>query len=61
MFVRYGAIMNFAEAQQPVTVRQVYYNLAAKSLVPKNNNGYQQVARACKFLRRSGRMPWELD
>ena len=59
MAVRYDAIMDFTKAQQPVTVRQVYYNLAAKSLVPKNNNGYQQVARACQFLRRSERMPWE--
>lgn len=49
MAVRYDAIMDFAKAQQPVTVRQVSYNLAAKSLVPKNNNGYQQVARACQL------------
>ena len=59
MYVRYQAILEFTEEQKPVTVRQVYYNLAAKSLVPKTQNGYQKVARACQYLRREGLMPWE--
>ena len=56
---RYDAILAFAREQEPVTVRQIYYSLASKSLVPKDNNGYQKVARACQNLRRSGGMPWE--
>ena len=45
---RYDAILAFAREQEPVTVRQIYYSLASKSLVPKDNNGYQKVARACQ-------------
>ena len=56
---RYDAVLEFAKGQNPVTVRQIYYNLASKSLVSKDNNGYQKVARACQCLRRSGTMPWE--
>ena len=58
MYQRYTAILDFAEEQKPVTVRQIYYNLASKSIVPKTQNGYQKVARACKFLRRNGHMDW---
>ena len=56
---RNQAILDFCEQQQPCTVRGVYYNLTTRSLVPKTDAGYQQVARACKKLRLSGRLPWE--
>ena len=56
---RNQAILDFCEQQYPCTVRGVYYNLTTRSLVPKTDAGYQQVARACKKLRLSGRLPWE--
>ena len=55
---RNQAILSFCESQQPCTVRGVYYNLTTQGLVAKTDNGYQQVARACKKLRLDGRLPW---
>jgi hypothetical protein len=43
----------------PLTVRQVFYQLAAKSgLVPLSQNGYRQAQRLLLRLRELGELPW---
>ena len=37
---RNQAILDFCELQHPCTVREVYYNLTTKGLVPKTDAGY---------------------
>ena len=56
---RRDAILAFCENQHPVSVRGIYYHLTTLELVPKTQNGYQKVARACKLLRLSEELPFE--
>ena len=57
--MRYHAIQSFAYAQNPVSVRGIYYHLTTLGLVEKTDAGYQKVALDCKKLRLSGEMPFE--
>lgn len=57
---RKAAILKFAEDQQPVTVRGIFYRLTTLGLVPKTQKGYEQAAKTCLNMRLDGEMPFEL-
>jgi len=58
METRLGALRRIVDEQRPMTVRQVFYQTTVRGIVPKTENGYQQVADALGQLRRSGAMPF---
>jgi len=47
-----------SEATPQQTVRQIYYNLAVRGIVPKTNAGYRSVQYQLKTLRRDGVLPY---
>ena len=53
-------ILAVLERSRPQSVRHVYYVLVGDipELVPKNDQGYQTVDRACIRLRQNGRLPY---
>jgi hypothetical protein len=52
-------IYDIVKANQPMTVRQVFYQLVAKSIVEKLEKNYNNVAvRLLLQLRRNGRIPY---
>lgn len=58
------AIVEAVERDRPMTVRQVFYRLAVRGVVPKEKNrGYRTVQRLLVEMRRSGRIPysWIVD
>src|ERR1044072_6468228 len=46
-------------AHNPMTVRQVYYQLVARQVVENNRNRYQAVSDALVKARQQGMIPWE--
>ena len=54
------SILAVLERSRPQSVRHVYYVLVGNipELVPKNDQGYQTVDRACIRLRQTGRLPY---
>jgi hypothetical protein len=55
-----AAVIEFAEQERPVSVRQCFYHLVSKGLVEKTDNAYRGVV--CKrlgILRDDGLLPWE--
>jgi hypothetical protein len=44
--------------QQPMTVRQVFYQATVRGIVPKTENGYQMVAVALADMRRARELPF---
>lgn len=48
----------FAEIAQPMTVRQMYYQLSARHVVAKDESGYNKVQRALTDMRRAGAIPY---
>ena len=46
------------EAERPMTVRQVFYQMAARGAVPKTENGYDLVQRDLAEMRRRGALPY---
>jgi hypothetical protein len=52
------AIYDIAEAEQPVTVRGLFYRVMSLGLVPKTENGYDVVQRQALKLRRAGELPY---
>lgn len=55
---RRNALISIVSEQQPMSVRQVFYQATVRSLIPKTENGYQQVARELSALRRAKRIPF---
>ena len=53
-----GAIYEIAEAEQPVTVRGLFYRVMSRGLVPKSEHGYNVVQRQALKMRRSGDLPY---
>ncbi|HNS80841.1 MAG TPA: hypothetical protein PKM67_05230 [Kiritimatiellia bacterium] len=47
-----------AEAN-PMTVRQVYYQLVSRQVIKNSRSQYQAVSNALVTARREGRIPWE--
>jgi hypothetical protein len=56
------AIYEIAEAEEPVTVRGLFYRVVSRGLVPKTdkdkNNGYAVVQREALKMRRRGDLPY---
>ncbi len=53
------AAIDFLEENHPATVRQVYYQLVAKQVIPNNRNQYQAVINLLRDTRLDGTIPWE--
>lgn len=52
-------LQEFAEQRPPMTVRQMYYRMSAKGIVPKDETqGYRPVQRALSEMRKSGEIPY---
>jgi hypothetical protein len=49
----------FHEYKPPLTVRQVYYQLATRGLVPLSAQGYRQAQRLLLRVREEEIIPWE--
>lgn len=47
-----------AAAEQPVTVRGLFYRVMSRGLVPKSEQGYGVVQRQALKMRRSGELPY---
>ena len=52
------AIYEIAEAEEPVTVRGLFYRVMSLGLVPKTEQGYSVVQRQTLKLRRAGELPY---
>jgi hypothetical protein len=53
-----AAILEIAEAEEPVTVRGLFYRVMSRGLVPKTEAGYGVVQRQTLKLRRAGELPY---
>lgn len=54
------AIYETLEKRHPQTVRQLFYQLVSKGIVPKTEAAYQRiVCRLCGDMREQGDLPWE--
>jgi hypothetical protein len=55
-----AAICDVVDEHRPMTVRQVFYQMAVRGVVPKQERrGYQTVQRLLVEMRRSGRVDYE--
>ncbi len=52
------AICEIAEAEEPVTVRGLFYRVMSRGLVPKSEQGYSVVQRRALKMRRRGDLPY---
>jgi hypothetical protein len=52
------SIMEEMEDHLPMTVRQVYYQLVAREIIPNKQSEYQNVSRVLTTLRRNDLLPW---
>ena len=52
------AIYEIAEAEEPVTIRGLFYRVMSLRLVPKTEQGYSVVQRQTLKLRRAGELPY---
>ena len=53
-----NAIYKLAGAEQPCTIRGVFYRVMSEGLVPKTENGYRQVQIRVLLMRRRGDIPY---
>lgn len=53
-----AAIIVTAAAEQPISVRGLFYRVMSKGLVPKSDAGYSVVQRQALKLRRAGDLPY---
>ena len=53
------ALYAIVEEQQPMTVRQVFYQATVNGLVEKEETGYDKVQRLLATMRREGALPFE--
>jgi hypothetical protein len=54
------AIVEAVRKDKPMTVRQVFYRMVVRGVVPKvESKGYRTVARELRKMRRSGRIPYD--
>jgi hypothetical protein len=58
MEARAEALLEIAEAMQPCTVRQAFYQATVRGIVEKTEAGYAKVQRQLAELRRDGALPW---
>ena len=55
---RKRALLQIVSEQQPMTVRQVFYQATVRDIIEKTEAGYGKVQRALVDLRRTGRLPF---
>jgi hypothetical protein len=53
-----AAIYVVATAEQPCTIRGVFYRIMSQGLVPKSEPGYRQVQNRILLMRRRGDLPY---
>jgi hypothetical protein len=53
-----AALYEIAEAEEPVTVRGLFYRVMSRGLVPKTEHGYAVVQRQALKMRRVGDLPY---
>jgi hypothetical protein len=53
-----AAIYEIAEAEEPVTVRGLFYRVMSLGLVPKTEQGYSVVQRQALKMRRASELPY---
>ena len=53
------ALYNIIWAQQPMTVRQVFYQATVRGLIEKTDSGYDKIQRQLVEMRRSGMLPFQ--
>ena len=53
-----AAIYEIAEAEEPVTVRGLFYRVMSRGLVPKSEQGYSVVQRRALKMRRADELPY---
>jgi len=53
-----AAIYDIAEAEEPVTVRGLFYRVMSRGLVPKSEQGYSVVQRRALKMRRRAELPY---
>jgi len=56
---RLAKLREIIAEQQPMTVRQVFYQATVRKLVEKAESGYAKVASDLRRMRRSGEVPYE--
>jgi hypothetical protein len=56
---RRAALLNIVAEQQPMTVRQVFYQATVHNLVEKSETGYCKVQTDLVEMRRDGSLPYE--
>lgn len=59
MAERKKALINIVGDQQPMTVRQVFYQATVRGVVEKSEEGYGKVQRLLVALRRDGVLPYQ--
>lgn len=52
------AVLGLADEYDVMTVRQAFYALTVRGVVPKTEAGYRQVQRNVLLMRREGELPW---
>jgi hypothetical protein len=52
------AIYAVAAAEQPCTIRGVFYRVMSQGMVPKSEPGYRQVQNRILLMRRAGALPY---
>jgi hypothetical protein len=55
---RRDALYGIVREQQPMTVRQVFYQATVHNLVPKSQAGYEMVAYDLANMRKGGELPY---
>ena len=55
----HAAIYAVAEADNPVSIRHIFYRMVTQNLVEKSNKGYQQLQKATVDMRDGGMLPYE--
>jgi len=56
---RWASLHEVVERQQPMTVRQVFYQATVHGLVEKSEAGYRKVQHTLAEMRRAGFLPYE--
>lgn len=53
------AMLEFIERYKPVSVRQVFYNMASIGLIPKNQNHYDSIQKRLSNMRKAKILPYD--
>ena len=53
-------IVNELKEYQPLTLRQIYYQLVAKNLIKNTRSRYNMLSDLIKYMRLDGLLPWDV-